>query len=93
VIPNDALGNLQGQHALVLLLHDGKIKRQQVTVGLQGLALSEIVAGLTAGDQVLADASSTLAVGSRVHAVVQKAPVDRPTLDPATRNELPVKFN
>ena len=66
VIPNDALANIQKDTAQVLLLRNGKIQRQKVTLGLRGLAMSEVIAGLSKGDQVLADATSPLADGERV---------------------------
>jgi HlyD family secretion protein len=74
VIPNDALGNVQGNTALVLLLRDGKIQRQQVKLGLRGLALSEVIAGLSVGDNILADAASPLKDGARVRIEPQKLP-------------------
>ena len=82
VIPNDALGSFQGMQnvqgvqedkAIVLLLRDGKIQRQEVTLGLRGLAMSEVIAGLNVGDQVLADAAMPLADGTRVRVESQKA--------------------
>lgn len=74
VIANDALANVQADKAIVLLLRDGKVQRQQVTLGLRGLAMSEIVAGLSAGDQVMADATSSLANGERVRVVAKDMP-------------------
>lgn len=73
VLPNDALGNVQGDEAVVLLLRDGKVQRQKVRLGLRGLAMSEVIAGLDVGDQVLADAASTLADGARVRIAPQSA--------------------
>lgn len=84
VIPNDALGSFQGMQniqgvegdkAIVLLLRDGKIQRQKVTLGLRGLAMSEVIAGLNVGDKVLADAAMPLADGKRVRVESQKAPL------------------
>ena len=74
VIANDALANVQADKAIVLLLRDGKVQRQQVTLGLRGLAMSEIVAGLSAGDQLMADATSSLANGERVRVVAKDMP-------------------
>lgn len=84
VIPNDALSSFQGMQnvqgvqedkAVVLLLRNGKIQRQEVTLGLRGLAMSEVIAGLSVGDQVLADAAMPLADGTRVRVESQKAPL------------------
>lgn len=74
VIANDALANVQADKAIVLLLREGKVQRQQVTLGLRGLAMSEIVAGLNEGDQVMADATSSLANGERVRVVAKDMP-------------------
>lgn len=43
VIPNDALTNIQKDTAQVRLLRDGKVQRQKITLGLRGLAMSEVV--------------------------------------------------
>ncbi|WP_201574420.1 efflux RND transporter periplasmic adaptor subunit [Psychrobacter sp. H8-1] len=74
VIANDALANVQADKAIVLLLRDGKVQRQRVTLGLRGLAMSEIVAGLSEGDQVMVDATSSLANGERVRVVAKDMP-------------------
>ncbi|MBI0426940.1 efflux RND transporter periplasmic adaptor subunit [Psychrobacter sp. NG27] len=76
VLPNDALANIQEDTAQVWLLRDGKVQRQKITLGLRGLSMSEVIAGLDNGDQVLADATSPLVDGERVR-----------TDESATRNE------
>lgn len=93
VIPNDALGNVQGNKAIVLLLRDGKIYRQTVTLGLRGLAMSEVVSGLQDGEQVLADAVSPLKDGTRVRLTLQKISAAEPSNNTDSKNELPVKFD
>lgn len=93
VIPNDALSRVQGNKAVVLLLRNGKIQRQQVNLGLRGLAMSEVISGLSAGDHVLADAESSLADGTRVRLKLQKTPFTHHTNDANSKNELPVKFD
>ena len=93
VIPNDALGNVQGNKAIVLLLRDGKIHRQTVTLGLRGLAMSEVVSGLQDGEQVLADAVSPLKDGTRVRLTLQKISAAEPSNNTDSKNELPVKFD
>jgi HlyD family secretion protein len=64
-----------------------------VTLGLRGLAMSEVVAGLRAGDRVLAAsalaADALPADGDRVRIAAQTLPAG----DSATRRELPVKFD
>ena len=93
VIPNDALSSIKGNKAVVLLVRDGKIHRQQVTLGLRGLAMSEVVSGLSQGDQVLADAESSLTEGARVRLKQQKKSLVNPVDDTDSKNELPVKFD
>ena len=93
VIPNDALSNVQGNKAIVLLLRDGKIYRQTVTLGLRGLAMSEVVSGLQDGEQVLADAVSPLKDGTRARLTLQKISAAEPSNNTDSKNELPVKFD
>ena len=93
VISNDALGNVQGNKAIVLLLRDGKIHRQTVTLGLRGLAMSEVVSGLQDGEQVLADAVSPLKDGTRARLTLQKISAAEPSNNTDSKNELPVKFD
>ncbi len=73
VVPNDALANVHDEQAQVLLVRDGKVHRQDVTLGLRGLAMSEILSGLSTGDAVLADATAPLADGARVRFTASKA--------------------
>ncbi len=92
-IPNDALSGIKGNKAIVLLVRDGKIQRRQVTLGLRGLAMSEVVSGLQDGDQVLADAESSLTEGARVRLKQQNTPLNHQADDTDSKNELPVKFD
>lgn len=92
-VPNDALGEIQGNQARVLLVRNNKVYRQQVTLGLRGLAMSEVVAGLNNGDLVLADGSSAIADGARVRNSVRPAPPDDSSAGADSRNELPVRFD
>lgn len=92
-IPNDALSSIKGNKAVVLLVRDGKIQRQQVTLGLRGLTMSEVVSGLGQGDQVLADAESSLIDGARVRLKQQKKSLVNPVDETDSKNELPVKFD
>ncbi len=93
VIPNDALSSIKGNKAMVRLVRDGKIKHQQVTLGLRGLAMSEVVSGLSQGDQILADAESTLDEGARVRLNPQKTAFVNHADATDSKNELPVKFD
>lgn len=74
VIPNDALANVKEDNAEVLLLHDGQVQRQRVRLGLRGLAASEVLSGLSEGDEILVDATASLTDGERVRTTLQAAP-------------------
>lgn len=91
-IPNDALGKVQGDQATVLLVRDSKIQRQKVQLGLRGLAMSEVISGLKAGDQVLSDATSALKDGTRVRFKPEEINYADQNNDASNKNELPVKF-
>ncbi len=93
VIPNDALTAVQGNNAQVVAVHDGKVQRRAVTLGLRGLVMSEILTGLAAGDSVLADATNKIANGARVRVAEQALPVAGSSGLGASRNELPVNLN
>ncbi|MFN2329650.1 MAG: efflux RND transporter periplasmic adaptor subunit [Chromatocurvus sp.] len=92
-VPNDAIGDLQKNSAQLLVLRDGRVQRQRVTLGLRGLAMSEVLDGLSAGDRVLADANAPLPEGARVRFVERSAPTASRPGEAGTRNELPVKLN
>ena len=81
VIPNDALANVKEDSAEVLLLRDGKTQRQVVKLGLRGLSASEVLSGLSAGDEILVDATVSLADGKRVRTALQAAPFAAPDAD------------
>lgn len=91
-IPNDALGMVQGDQTTVLLVRDSKIQRQKVKMGLRGLAMSEVISGLKAGDQVLSNATSTLKDGTRVRFRPEEINYANQNNDASNKNELPVKF-
>lgn len=74
VIPNDALANVKEDNAEVLLLRDGQVQRQRVRLGLRGLAASEVLSGLSEGDEILVDATASLTDGERVRTTLQAAP-------------------
>ena len=94
-VPNDALLDARdgSDRATVLAVRDGRVRRTAVTLGLRGLAMSEVVKGLRAGDRVVAasalGADALPADGDRVRIAAQALPAT----DSATRRELPVKFN
>jgi len=91
VVPNDALGQVQGDRAELWLVAEGRATRRQVTLGLRGLALTEITRGLQPGDWILADAKAPVEEGSRARVRAVSVPAD--AADPATSNELPAKLD
>ena len=94
-VPNDALLDARdgSDQATVLRVRGGRVQRTPVRLGLRGLAMSEVLEGLQAGDHVVAagalEPGSLPADGSRVRIEGQPAP------DPgaSTRGELPVSFD
>ena len=92
-IPNDALSSIKGDKAVVLMVRDGKVQRQQITLGLRGLAMSEVKSGLSEGDQVLADAESSLEDGTRVRLKPQQSSLQNSADTTNSKNELPVNFD
>jgi len=96
VVPNDALiDDSDGSgRASVLRVRGGRVERVPVRLGLRGLAASEVVEGLEAGDEVVAagalETDALPADGDRVRIE------DQPRPDPTgndTRGELPVAFD
>ena len=93
VIPNDALSSISGNKARVILVRDRKIQRHPITLGLRGLVMSEVVAGVEEGDHVLTDAESVLKDGTRVRIEKTKPVFQSQTDQKNSKNELPVKFD
>ena len=93
VIPNDALSSISGNKAMVILVRDRKIQRHPITLGLRGLVMSEVVAGLKEGDHVLTDAESVLKDGTRFRIEQTKRVFLSQTDQKNSKNELPVKFD
>lgn len=92
-IPHDALSSIKGDKAVVLMVRAGKVQRQQITLGLRGLAMSEVKTGLSEGDQVLADAESSLEDGTRVRLKPQQSSLQNSADMANSKNELPVNFD
>ena len=91
VVPNDALADMEGDRARLWLVADGRATRREVVLGLRGLAMTEITEGLQPGDWILADAKADIEEGSRAR--VRQAALPDEATDPATRKELPAKFD
>lgn len=91
-VPNDALVDTDTPQPAVLAVRDGRLVRVPVTTGLAGLAMTEITAGIEAGDRVLAAADTVdLEEGSRLRVTLEALP-DAAT-DRASNRELPVRFD
>ncbi|WP_447730389.1 efflux RND transporter periplasmic adaptor subunit [Pseudoxanthomonas suwonensis] len=94
-VPNDALlGNDPGAtRAEVLRVRGGRVQRVPVTLGLRGLAMTEVSEGLTEGDQVLAagtlDDAALPADGDRVRLRVQPLPAALPAAAAGKDQALP----
>jgi HlyD family secretion protein len=91
-VPNDAQVDDRAASA-VLAVREGRVVRVPVQLGLRGLAMSEVLQGLSAGDQVLASAATLeeLQEGTRVRIAIEDLPTT--TGDSATSGELPVTFD
>ena len=76
VLPNTALitDANGGNRATVWRVHDGRLRRTPVTLGLRGTSASEVVDGLQDGQVVVADARADLADGQRVRPDEQTLP-------------------
>lgn len=89
VVPNQALFDRQADQANVWVLRGGRADLRSVTVGLRGIAHTQVVSGLEPGERVILDMAVTQ--GQRVVASSDSTlPVAG---DAATRRETPVKFN
>ena len=53
-------------------------------LGLRGLSASEVLSGLSAGDEILVDATASLADGARVRTIQQAAPFANTDADKIT---------
>lgn len=74
VLPHDALQHIRGDRAVVQVVRDGRVEEVPVQLGLRGLQTREIVGGLQAGEQVLAQPRTP---GLHVRPQRQPLPDDR----------------
>ncbi|MGC9162355.1 MAG: efflux RND transporter periplasmic adaptor subunit [Thiomonas sp.] len=87
VVPNDALREVDGERATVLVVDDGRARPRRIALGLRGLTLSEVRSGLRAGDEVIA--ARDIAAGQRVRVRLQPLPSTAAS-SAAVNNELPL---
>lgn len=88
-VPNDALLNVNGSEAEVMVVRQGRVERVAIKLGLRGLAYSQASSGLMPGEWVLQGASAQ--VGEHVRVVKQTLPITQAAS--TSRKETPVKFN
>ena len=95
VVPNDALLATDTPQPFVLAVRNGRVAKQPVTLGLKGMALSEVTAGLNVGDWVLAAAANhrNLAEGARVRVSAEPLPASGMGARSGTRRETPVRLD
>src|SRR5690606_219369 len=88
-VPNAALAVVDGEHAELWLVADGRATRRTGRLGLRGPTQTEISAGLQAGDWVLADAQASIAEGDPVRVTATAGALP----DSRSRNELPARLD
>lgn len=88
-VPNDALLDVRGKQAAVLVVRDGRVERRSITLGLRGMTFTQATSGVAAEDWVVQGARAQ--VGERVRMSKQMLPFS-PTAS-TSRKETPVKFN
>ncbi len=92
-LPNDALIRRAGRQAEVMVLQRGRVERRTVSIGLEGLARSEIDSGLDAGDRVLLAEGSDFEDGDRVRFRERPWPAAGVRISDRVNNELPIQLD
>lgn len=88
-VPNDVLTDIRDGHASALVATNGRAERRVLTLGLRGLAMTQITDGLQAGEWVLA--AGGVREGQRVRASAGIPPT--PPRNTSASKETPMKFN
>jgi HlyD family secretion protein len=92
-VPNDALFDREGGAASLYAVRHGRVRELRVTLGLEGLAMTEVTTGLAEGDWVLIDPTAGVGAGDRVRVAAEPggrgAEPASAGAARATRNELP----
>lgn len=92
-VPNDTLYEQSGNTAKLWKSVNGKAQQSDVTLGLRGLAMTQITEGLAEGDIVLGT-SQALTAGQRIQIQLTPLPSARPpSVSARTDGEMPMKFN
>ena len=92
-VPNDALNPLPGGRAEVLVVRDGRVRQETITLGLRGLARSEVLSGLDEDDRVLANPTRELAQDARVRFSARPWPDAGSALTTPVDNESPMQLD
>ena len=84
-LPESAVGDsTDGKY--VMVAHDGKLRRQEVTVGISTGKSAEIVQGLRGGEMVVANLDPTIVADEAVTVVQQETqPEERPNMAAVTQ--------
>jgi HlyD family secretion protein len=92
-VPNDALLDEGSKSPAVYVVRDGRLRRVPVQLGLRGLAMTQVVAGIRAGDTVLAGAAAITEAreGMRVRVNFETLPEGDALA--ASQGELPARFD
>lgn len=72
LVPSDAVHDIETVSPWVLKVDGRRARRQAVTLGLRSNGLCEVLAGLNAGDRVVPVATSAIADGARLRAMLAK---------------------
>jgi len=65
IVPKAALRSIDGR-TVVFVVHDDRVERRAINVGLENNGQVEVVSGVSAGERVVTDAPATLKDGDKV---------------------------
>jgi len=84
-LPESAIGDAQGER-YVMIAQDGKLRKQDVTVGINNGKSAEIASGLSGGEDVVANLDPSITADEVVNVVQQKTqPDERPSVVAETK--------
>ena len=66
IAPTDAVHDLTGTQSWVLIVKDGRVARQPVTLGLRGDGRLEVLSGVAPGDRLVPASNPLVTAGKRV---------------------------
>jgi multidrug efflux pump subunit AcrA (membrane-fusion protein) len=65
MVPKAAIRTVEGRQ-IVFVVHEDRLERRAITVGLENGDQVEVVAGVSAGERVVVDGPQTLKDGDKV---------------------------